>query len=100
MEGKCSVQNLSTITPPNDRPFLFACCLFAHTFILPTNSYGELAMCQASGGAQNWDKVPGVTAIQAEETGSAKVLGKNRLSSFEDKTGGQYGWSRSPGRRK
>lgn len=37
------------------------------------------------------DKVPGVTAIQEKKQEVQRSWGKNRLSSFEDKTGGQYG---------
>lgn len=53
----------------------------------------ESLLCAKHSVVHKTDKVPGVTALQAEGTGSAKVRGKNGLGSFEDKTGGHYGWS-------
>lgn len=48
---------------------------FAHTFIFSANIYGAFAMCQALG-SENFDKVPGVTALGEAGTASTKVLGK------------------------
>ena len=75
MEGKCSMLELFLLQLPQ-MPILLllACFLFAHTFILKI--FMESLLCAKNLVVHKTDKVPGVPALQAEGTGSAKVLGE------------------------
>lgn len=73
-----NARTLSTITPPNDRPSL-ACMLFIRPYIyFARQIFMESLLCAKHLVVHRTDKVPGVTALQAEGAGSAKVLGEEQ----------------------